>query len=106
MLKGTKSVLRKTVALLGQNRPQLAKICYKQNAKYERTRSQMCQRADFMGIYDTFLSAKSPKTDNIQRTFSNFFGILALRNDQILPTPSYVTVFHAFLDVFSAKNGY
>ena len=44
-----------------------------------------------LGIYDTFLSAESPKTDNIRRKIQHFyFGIIASRNDQIWLTPSYV----------------
>ena len=46
---------------------------------------------------------ESPKNDHIQRTFSNLFGILASRNDQIWPPPSFITCFIAFLDVFSTK---
>ena len=51
----------------------------------------------------TLPNPESPKTDHIQRTFSNLFGILASRNDQIWLPPSFITCFIAFLDVFSTK---
>ena len=55
-----------------------------------------------LGIYDTFLSAESPKTDNIRRKIQHFyFGIIASRNDQIWLTPSYVlTAFHCISGCF------
>ena len=53
----------------------------------------------------TFASPSSPKTDRIQIIFSNLFGIIRSRNNQIWPPPSSIicSKFHSIYECFHKK---